>query len=90
MIVQGSSHTRVSSSHGYVLVAAVRAWLSLLEVRIYEVKITTIVILTEIENAKVLTKTFTRRLYFLLFLLRVLTKTFHPKPVTPILWRCYL
>jgi hypothetical protein len=50
----------------------------------------TVVILTEIENTKVLTKTFTRRFYFLLVLLRVLTKTFHPKLVTPISCRCYL
>jgi len=36
----------------------------------------TVVILTEIENAKVLTKLFTRRFYFLLFLLRVFNKDF--------------
>jgi hypothetical protein len=38
MIVEGGSHTRVRSSHGYILVAAVRAWLSLLEVWIMRLR----------------------------------------------------
>ena len=42
------------------------------------VKITTLVILTKVENAKVLTKTFYKTFLLSFFLFSVLTKTFHP------------
>jgi len=74
MVVQRGGHTGLgSSSHG-----SDGEGLGFLfgECGFNGVKITTLVILTKVENAKVLTKTFTRRFYFFSFLSQSLNKDF--------------
>jgi hypothetical protein len=67
MIVEGGGHSWAGGGGGLNHGCggeglAVSSWSAS-----YKVKITTLVILTKVENTKVLTKTFTRRFYFFSF-----------------------
>jgi hypothetical protein len=67
VVVQGGGHSGPGSGSGLYHGSGGEGLAFSSEVRIYWVKITTFVILTKVENAKVLTKTFTRRFYFFSF-----------------------
>jgi hypothetical protein len=68
MVVERGGHTGLGSSGGLHHGSGVRVLaFSSESVGFDKVKITTLVILTKVENVKVLTKTFTKRFYFFSF-----------------------
>jgi hypothetical protein len=85
VIVKRGSHTGLSSGSGCDHGSGGEGLGFLfVECEFDGVKITTLVILTKVEKRQSFDKTFTRRFLLFLFLFSVLTKTFHPNPVTPI------